>query len=188
MEGAAAGLSPDEALPADSASEEEEGGGPGAPKRPRLASSAPSRPHTTAAATRSPALPSAPAPSRAAAALSAPPLASSQLALGGGAGPSTSAPASRPSARSFFDDVAQRATGINGGTSFRFSRFRENRDNKAFCERALEKLTRLEQSPAMFVRPGFEEEFTSRVQAYVAGEVTQKGSASEAQASIVAWR
>jgi hypothetical protein len=82
----------------------------------------------------------------------------------------------------------QRAPGINVIVSCKLTHFRENRDNKAFCEHALEKQTRLKQTPAMFVRPGFEEEFRSRVQAYVAGEVTQRGSASETQASIVAWR
>jgi len=131
--------------------EEDEGRGSDA----EVPGSAPRRPHTSPLPSAVPA--AAPAPSLGPAPRSAP----------DEAGPSTSTAPPREIALCIFRSISRPAS--RGGKTAMFGHFRVNRSHKAFCEQVLEKLPH-RGSPAYFVRPGLEEKFRSRVQAYVRGE------------------
>ncbi len=66
------------------------------------------------------------------------------------------------------DEIVQQSNSSDS-SSFTFNSFKTNHDYKAFCEQALERLI-YRGNPTFFVRPGFEDQFRTNVEAYVSSE------------------
>lgn len=72
-------------------------------------------------------------------------------------------------AQPLFDEVARQIPGNQDRSYFQLSSFMRKLQNRSFCEQALDMQPLPSGKQSIVVRPGFEGEFRSRVQAYITG-------------------